>query len=101
MFKYRSLKKYDTKLLPHLEKQYGKNTFYSASQIRTIVYRKDFNPSYLPLAYILFLDPKELENRLSIEFPQLSIAEYKKEILLYLDKKGYQGYMQALQQVAA
>lgn len=101
MFKYWSLKKYDNKLLPYLEKNFGKQEFYSASQIRKIVYRKDFNPHYLPLAYILFLDPIELDEVIAIEFPQLELEAYKKEILMYLDKKGYQGFLQSIQQVAA
>jgi hypothetical protein len=101
MFKYWSLKKYGTKLLPYLEKKFGKRNFYTSSQIRTIVYQKDFNPNYLPLGYILFLDPKEIQQAFHVEFPQINIVEYKKEILDYLDKKSYQGYLQILEQAAA
>jgi hypothetical protein len=101
MFKYWSLKKYGTKLLPTLEKRFGKRNFYSASEIRTIVYQQDFNPKYLPLGYILFLDPKEIEYTFHIEFPQLNIAEYKQEILSYLDKKSYQGALKVLQHAAS
>ena len=100
MFKYWSIKKYGKKLLPYLEKKFGKRDFYSASEIRTIVYQKDFNPNYLPLGYLLFLDPKEAQQIFSTEFPQLKINEYKQEILNYLDKKSYQGYLQVLQHAA-
>jgi hypothetical protein len=101
MLKYWSIKKYGTKLLPYLEKQYGKQHFYSSSQIRTIIYRKDFNPEYLPLGYILFLNIDELKSTFSKEFPFIEITEYKQSILSYLDKKSYQGYLQVLQNVAA
>lgn len=100
MFKYWSLKKYGKKLRPYLEKKFGKRDFYSASEIRTVVYQKDFNPSFLPLGYILFLDPKEIQQTFYIEFPQLNINEYKQEILNYLNKKSYQGYLQVLHQAA-
>lgn len=100
MFKYWSLKKYGKKLLPYLEINFGKRDFYSSSEIRTIVYQKDFNPNYLPLGYILFLDPKEIQQTFFIEFPQLDINEYKQEILNYLDKKSYQGFLRKLKQVA-
>lgn len=97
MFKYWSIKKYGSKLLPQLEKHYGENTFYTASQIRTIVYKKDFNPSYLPLGYILFLDPIKLDQVLAKEFPEVKVSEYKKEILTFLEKKSYNGYLKVLQ----
>ncbi|MEW6991111.1 hypothetical protein AADZ91_10515 [Colwelliaceae bacterium 6441] len=101
MFKYWSLKKYGTKLLPYLESFYGQRSFYSASEIRTVVYKKDFNPHYLPLGYILFLDPKELPQTIHEEFPSLNLVEFKQDILSYLDKKSYQGYLQVLNQVVA
>lgn len=101
MLRYRSLKKYGTKLLPYLEKQFGQQEFYNASQIRTVVYKKDFNPSYLPLGYILFLEPSCLRETLTKEFPTLNIVEYKQEILSYLDKKSYQGYLNILNNMAA
>lgn len=97
MFKYWSIKKYGSKLLPLLEKQYGTRQYYSSSQIRTVIYRKDFDPSYLPLGYILFLDPHSLEDVLKAEFPDIKIAEYKKDILKYLEKKSYRGFLQILQ----
>ncbi|GAA6205330.1 hypothetical protein [Thalassotalea sp. SU-HH00458] len=97
MFKYWSLKKYGTKLLPYLEKRFGKRDFYSASEIRTIVYQQDFNPKYLPLGYILFLDPKAIETTFHNEFPQLNITEYKQEILGYINKKHFQGALKVLQ----
>ncbi|GHG02770.1 DUF6559 family protein [Thalassotalea marina] len=97
MFKYWSIKKYGSKLLPQLEKHYGENTFYTASQIRTIVYKKDFNPSYLPLGYILFLDPARLDGVLAKEFPEVKVNEYKKEILTFLEEKSYNGFLLTLQ----
>ncbi|WP_286235216.1 DUF6559 family protein [Thalassotalea sediminis] len=97
MFKYWSIKKYGSKLLPLLEKQYGVNNFYTASQIRTVVYQKDFNPEYLPLGYILFLNPNDLNAVLDKEFPKVNVAEYKKEILTYLERKSYRGFLQILQ----
>ncbi|OKY27937.1 MULTISPECIES: DUF6559 family protein [Thalassotalea] len=97
MFKYWSIKKYGSKLLPLLEKQYGVQDAYTASQIRTVVYQKDFNPEYLPLGYILFLDQNDLNTVLDKEFPSLNVAEYKKEILTYLEQKSYRGFLQILQ----
>ncbi len=97
MFKYWSIKKYGVKLLPYLEKYYGENTFYTRSQIRTIVYKKNFNPDYLPLGYLLFINPSDVKKVISLEFPHINIAHYKHEILSYLDKKSYQGYLKILQ----
>jgi len=96
MFKYWSIKKYGSKLLPLLEKRYGVKKHYTTNEIRTLVYRKSFNPKYLPLAYILFLEGNELTAVMEKEFPLISIAAYKKEILNILDKKSYQGYLQIL-----
>jgi len=101
MLKYWSIKKYGTKLLPCLEKQFGKQDFYTSSQIRTIVYRKDFNPDYLPLGYILFLNIDELKSTFAKEYPLIEITEYKQTILSYLDKKSYLCYLQVLQNAAA
>jgi len=98
MFKYWSIKKYGSKLLPLLEKRYGNKKFYTASQVRTCVYQKDFDPKYLPLAYILFLTQEELHKVMAKEFPQTIISDYKKEILHYLNDKSYQGYLQILHQ---
>ena len=57
----------------------------------------DFNPKFLPLGYILFLDPTELDSVMKTEFPDVEISEYKKEILTYLQGKGYRGYLHVLQ----
>ena len=96
MFKYYSIKKYDVKLLPALEKRYGEKQHYSASQVRATVYQNDFNPKYLPLAYLLFLEQSALKNVLYIEYPELNIGQYKQEICEYLTRKQYRGYLQNL-----
>ncbi|MFT5759427.1 MAG: hypothetical protein ACI9LM_004189 [Alteromonadaceae bacterium] len=96
MFKYWSIKKYGSKLLPLLEKRYGVKKHYTTHEIRTLVYRKSFNPRYLPLAFILFLESNELSMVMEEEFPHINIADYKKEILSILNKKSYQGYLQIL-----
>ncbi|NMP31321.1 hypothetical protein HII17_07085 [Thalassotalea sp. M1531] len=100
MLKYWSIKKYGTKLLPTLEKRYGKQIYYSAHQIRATIYQKDFNPQFLPLGYILFLAPSEISTVTASEFPDLDIAQYKKEILDYLESKSYEGYLQVLQKAS-
>ncbi|REL26428.1 hypothetical protein DXX93_07440 [Thalassotalea euphylliae] len=100
MFTYWSLKKYGTKLLPTLEKRYGKHEFYSAHQIRATVYQKDFNPRFLPLGYILFLTPCELNEVFSREFPEMDIEAYKQEIISYLANKNYEGQLQVLKQAS-
>lgn len=97
MFKYWSLKKYVTKLLPLLEKQYGVRAFYSASQIRETIFKKDFDPKFLPLGYILFLERSKLLDTMSEQFPDINISEYKKEILLYLERKSYRGSLTVFQ----
>ena len=33
-----------------------------------------------------------------IEFPQINISEYRKEITDYLESKSYHGYLQVLRQ---
>lgn len=96
MFKYRAIKKYGTKLLPVLEKSYGKQNYYTPSQVRTCVYKNDFSPKYLPLGYLLFTTPKELNNLLALEFPLLDLNKFKQDILTYLGNKKYQGYLQVL-----
>ncbi|WP_286261724.1 DUF6559 family protein [Thalassotalea atypica] len=101
MFKYWSLKKYGTKLLPLLEKRYGKQHFYSRHQIRATIYQGDFEPQFLPLGYLLFLKSSELNNVLVSEFPGLDIQQFRTEILEYLDNKQYQGYLEKLYQHAS
>jgi hypothetical protein len=96
MFKYYSIKKYDTKLLPTLAKRYGSKTCYSASQVRATVYQKNFNPKYLPLAYLYFLDSNTLKDTLYIEFPELDIREYQQEICEYITQKKLNGYLKNL-----
>ncbi len=98
MLNYWSIKKYGTKLLPTLEKRFGKQDYFDANQIRSTVYQKDFNPKHLPLAYILFLSPESLSTVMANEFPDLDINAYKKEMLDYLSSKSYQGYLQVLAQ---
>ncbi|WP_206485433.1 DUF6559 family protein [Thalassotalea sp. G2M2-11] len=99
MFKYWSLKKYGKKLLPTLEKHYGVQDFYTPSQIRTVVYCKDFDPSYLPLAYLLYAAPQSLTETLETEFPRLDIQAYKREIIGYLEQQSYRDHFQKLQEV--
>ena len=98
MFKYWSIKKYGTKLLPKLEKRYGKQMYYTAHQVRATIYQESFNPVYLPLGYLLFLERDELKATFTNEFSDLNIHQYKKEILDYLNTKSYQGYLQKLLQ---
>ena len=98
MFKYWSIKRYGTKLLPILERNFGIKVNYTASEVRSTVFKNNFSPKYLPLGYILFLDDISLMETMHVEFPQLKIAEYRKEILNYLDSKSYHGYLQILHQ---
>lgn len=98
MFKYRSIKKYGKKLLPLLEKRYGVKGTYSSGEIRTTVYHCNFNPKYLPLGYILFLEKKELKVVMPREFPELCISNYQNEINDILVKKKYSGYLAILSQ---
>jgi hypothetical protein len=99
MFKYWSIKRYGTKLLPTLEKNFGIKSVYTASEIRTTVFKNNFSPKFLPLGYILFLDSVSLKKTMYIEFPQINIYEYRTEILSYLNSKSYHGYLQVLHQV--
>lgn len=96
MFKYWSIKKYGYKLLPTLEKQFGKKTYFSAREVRSTVYKKNFNPTFLPLAYIISLHPDELSEVMNKEFPDTSIQEYKHEMMVYLSEKNYQGSLKVL-----
>ena len=96
MFKYWSIKRYGTKLLPALEKHFGMKESYSASEIRSTVFKNNFSSTYLPLGYILFLDDISLKETMYVEFPQIDVSEYRKEILNYLDSKSYHGYLQVL-----
>lgn len=96
MFKYYSIKKYGTKFLPALEKRYGEKFYYSPSEVRTTVYKDDFNPKFLPLAYLLFLEHKALKHILAVEYPTLNIRQYQQEIIAYLAQKNYHGYLNKL-----
>ncbi len=96
MFKRCAIKKYGNQLLPKLQKRYGEQTFYNASQVRATVYQCNFNPRYLPLGYLLFLDNYALRKVISSEFPKLCIREYKQEIQSYLDDRKYYGYLKLL-----
>ncbi|WP_085296919.1 hypothetical protein [Cognaticolwellia mytili] len=96
MFKYYSIKKYGVKLLPALEKRYGIKPHYNPSEVRATVYQSNFNPKYLPLAYLLFLEQNALKNVLYTEYPELNIGQYKQEIINYLNRKRYHGYLQKL-----
>jgi len=98
MFKYHAIKKYGVKLLPVLEKRYGKQDYFTPSQIRTCVYQKNFSPKYLPLGYLLFANHQELQKVIATEFPQLDLNEFKHEVQSYLSHKNYQGYLQVLGQ---
>jgi hypothetical protein len=96
MFKHRAIKKYGYKLLPRLQKRYGKQLFYTASQIRATVYQCNFNPKFLPLGYLLFLDPSLLIQLMREEFPTICINHYTKDISDYLNNRKYHGCLQLL-----
>ncbi|MEH6385425.1 MAG: hypothetical protein ACI9N3_001128 [Colwellia sp.] len=96
MFKYWSIKSYGTKLLPTLERNFGCKEYYTASEVRTTVFQNNFSPKYLPLGYILFLNDISLKETMYIEFPQVNISEYRKDISNYLTSKSYHGYLQVL-----
>ena len=96
MFKRRAIKKYGNKLLPKLQKRYGEQTYYSASQVRATVYQCNFNAIYLPLGYILFLDSYAQNSIIAKEFPELCIGTYKQEMKDYLDERKYYGYLKLL-----
>ncbi|MBA6264874.1 DUF6559 family protein [Colwellia sp. Bg11-12] len=96
MFKYWSIKSYGTKLLPTLKRNFGCKEYYTASEVRTTVFQNNFSPKYLPLGYILFLNDISLKETMYIEFPQVNISEYRKDISNYLTSKSYHGYLQVL-----
>ena len=97
MFKYRSIKKYKAKLLPKLTKRYGEKSHYSASEVRSTIYQGNFNPKFLPLGYILFLENDELLQIMNSEFPQVCLKNYKEEMVNYLTRKKYRGCLNSLQ----
>lgn len=96
MFKRRAIKKYGNKLLPMLQNRYGEHIFYKASEVRATIYQCNFNPSYLPLGYLLFLDACDLSKVITTEFPELCIQKYKQEIKDYLNERKYYGYLKLL-----
>ncbi len=96
MFKRRAIKKYGNKLLPKLQKRYGEQTYYTPGQVRATVYQCNFNASYLPLGYILFLDSYTQKSIIATEFPELCITTYKQEMKDYLDERKYYGYLKLL-----
>ncbi len=98
MFKYWSIKKYGLSLQNKLIKRYSSQKHFTAHQVRSTVYQCNFNPKYLPLAYLLYLTPAQLTKIMTNEFPDICISHYKNEILTYLDTKKYQGFILALQQ---
>ncbi|WP_448566232.1 DUF6559 family protein [Thalassotalea ganghwensis] len=98
MFKYWSIKKYGSKLLPLLEKRYGIKDFYTPSEVRATVYQEDFNSDFLPLGYILFLKKADVKAIFAKEFPSLCPDGYKQEILAYLNQKQYRGFVNLLNQ---
>ena len=96
MFKHYAIKKYGNKLLPTLQKRYGKQAYYTSSQIRSTVYQCNFQPYYLPLGYLLFLEPIHLTSIMQEEFPNTCIENFKKEIRDYLSQRKYHGSLQLL-----
>jgi len=96
MFKRSAIKKYGNKLLPTLQKRYGEKIFYNASQVRATVYQCDFNPNYLPVGYLLFLEQNSLNQVMPVEFPQLCVRKYKQDLQAYLDDRKYYGYLKLL-----
>lgn len=101
MLKHAAIKKYGKKLLPKLQERYGKHNFYTASQVRATVYQCNFNPKFLPLGYLLFLQQEALQEILAIEFPDLCINNYKAEMRNYLDRKKYHGSLALLTEEVA
>lgn len=87
MFKHRSLKKYTKKLRPTLEKRYGKQAHYSASQVRSTVYQCNFKCEHLPLGYMLALNKDDLTKVAAIEFPETCLKSYKQDISIRLKNK--------------
>ncbi len=98
MLKHAAIKRYGKRLQPKLNQRYGKQEFYSPSQVRATVYQCSFNPKYLPLGYLLFLEPSDLTEIISDEFPELCINKYKVEMRAYLDNRKYHGSLETLAQ---
>jgi len=96
MFKRAAIKKYGKKLLPALQKRYGEQQYYNPSQVRTTVYKGNFSPRYLPLGYLMFIEPNQLPSLIKEEFPNLCINNYTQEIRDYLDKHKYYGLLKFL-----
>ena len=96
LFKSHAIKKYGAKLMPVLVNSYGAKKHYSPSEVRSTVYHNNFNPKYLPLAYLLCLEQSDLKNVLFTEYPELDIELYRKEISAYIVRKNYSEYFQRL-----
>lgn len=99
MFKYRAIKKYKAKLLPKLSKRFGDKDHYTASEVRSTIYQGNFNPKFLPLGYILFLENNELLQIMEKEFPHVCLNQYKGDMVDYLTNKKYRGCLNSLQAV--
>lgn len=98
MFKSWSIKKYGYKLHHKLIKRYGVQLYFTVHQVRATVYQCNFNPKYLPLAYILYLSPEQLNKIMFIEFPDLTIASYKEKMFTYLGKNKLMNVNQIINQ---
>ncbi|RHW74849.1 DUF6559 family protein [Colwellia sp. RSH04] len=96
MLKHTAIKRYGKRLLPKLHKRYGHQSFYTASQIRATVYQCSFNPKYLPLGYLLFMEEEHLKQVVTKEFPDICIEQYKKEMQSYLTERKFHGELQVL-----
>ncbi len=96
MFKYSSIKRYGKRLHPKLVKRFGEKKFYSSSQIRSTVYQCDFNPEYLPLGYLLFLEKNASQEIITLEFPQLCLITYKKNLLDCLKSRDSEVFSEVL-----
>lgn len=83
MFKSWSIKKYGYNLHCKLIKRYGVQHYFTIHQVRATVYQCNFNPKYLPLAYLIYLSPESLFTIMEIEFPEISISSYRQEMLAY------------------
>ena len=93
MFKYWAIKKYCKKLLPKLQSRYGFQKFYTASQVRATVYQCDFNPTYLPLGYILHLSESDQTKIIELEFPDICINSYKKDIVMNIENRSIENQL--------
>ena len=76
-----SIKRYINRLNIKLEQRFGQQVSYSASQVRTVVYQRNFNPKHLALGYIIALNEHDLSDVLSNEFPDLCKSTYIKQII--------------------